>query len=72
MYTQVRKDTARKLFNLGTVIYALPCNMCLGNAWMMPFRMSSEHDEDFDKIVNAIEYYNCNSETGSYLRFYTK
>ena len=41
--------------------------------WGYPPHLNWEPDQDFDKVVNAFEYYNCtNSETGYYAAFYAK
>lgn len=81
-YKRVRKNVARRLFNEGVKIYLLPCKIreefiskstdpfCL-------FVVETSLDEEdetktFDKVVNAFEYYNCNSEAGYYAKYYIK
>lgn len=70
---QVNKTVARKLFDNGTTVYLLASNMRLNNAWTKPHDINkSMYDteyENFDKIVNAFEYYNCCNERGLYSHF---
>lgn len=71
MFERVRKNVARKLFDAGKNVYAMPCRLRVDNAWIPPLMVySGDMDETFDQICNAIEYYNCNAETGRYLHFY--
>lgn len=71
---KIRKTKARKLFNEGQVIYLLPCKMRVDNVWQKPHEVvKSEENNDFDKVVNSFEYYNCQyNETGKYTAFYIK
>ena len=70
---QVNKTLARKLFNKGVTVYILPSNMRLNNTWGKPLDTNQEmYDmtvDNFDKIVNSFEYYNCSNETGLYSHF---
>ena len=70
---QVNKTLARKLFSEGVTVYILPSNMRLNNTWTRPYDINSDmYDmtvDNFDKIVNSFEYYNCNNETGLYTHF---
>lgn len=72
-YERVSKRTARRLFNEGTTVYALPCKvrlidnmwlplMCLGNA--------TNNYGNFDSLSNECTYYNCDSEAGYYLAYF--
>lgn len=82
-YRRVNKAAARKVFKSGKIVFALPVNMRIDNMWMPPFRVyAGEHvqyeidtyglDGTFDRVLNAITYYNCNNETGKYLAYYVK
>ena len=77
---RLTKKQARKLFNEGSPVLIVPCRCS-------PFDFSgrysrysavahklimSEDYQDFDKFVNAFEYYNCNPELGRYAAFYKK
>jgi len=65
---KIDKRQARKFFKQGQEIYMLPSRMNLRSVWYKPYKLMNSID--FDKQVNAYEYYNCNSETGSRAKFY--
>jgi len=80
-YERVSKRTARRLFNGGTTIYALPCKVRLVDSsikykWLPPIFLGCKGflglypNDDFDSVSNECTYYNCNSETGYYLAYY--
>lgn len=80
MYRRITKPTARKLFNMGTSIYMLPCKCRMTEpeskefSWVYPAEInmfdSKEDERLFDAMVNAYMYYNCNSELGYYPHYY--
>lgn len=68
---KITKTTARKLFNEGKTIYLLPCKAVIGSCWIVPTPICKSLDEgDFDKSVNAYEYYTCSNATGKYSHYY--
>lgn len=74
-YTRVRKDVARRLFNEGKTIYLTPSNVAASdsNLWIKPLAIEQGEGKgkgEFDKQVNAFEYYNCNQELGYYTNFW--
>ncbi len=69
-FTRITKHAARKRHNEGLASYMLPCNMNPSNIWMKP--VYTPQGATFAEIVNAFEYYNCNTETGRYAAFYIK
>ena len=83
-YRQITKATARKMFCKGKTIYMypsklLPFNNPWGNAFAVNIDKLEEYERthyepkhNFETLVNACTYYNCNAETGRYLRFYTE
>lgn len=74
-YKRINKAKARKEYNNGNVVFILPCKVRFNNAWIQPRIVSKDFydSEDFDKIVNAYEYYNCQyNETGKYASYYFK
>ena len=72
-FKQISKGTAKKLFKAGKEFYICPCNLVVGGCWHTQLRINpSETDGDFNKLLNAAQYYNCHPETGTYLRFYIK
>lgn len=69
--TKINKAQARKLFNAGRDVVAIPCKMDPCNQfWAMGAVLNQDMGTDFDKACNQLEYYNCSSETGRYLAFY--
>lgn len=68
-YKQVRKDMARKLYAQGKEIAMLQCKANPFSPWNVFVIMRL--GDDFDKISNAYEYYNCNNELGKYTNFFT-
>jgi len=82
-YRQITKATARKMFCDGKTIYMypaklLPFNNPWGNAYDINVKDYVEENDrftpkqNFELIVNACIYYNCNNVTGRYLRFYAE
>lgn len=69
MMTQINKTVARKLYNEGKTFWMTACNM-RPECGILINSAHREYDEDFNKLVNAFVYYNCNNETGRYPRYY--
>ena len=77
---RLTKKQARILFNEGSPVLIVPCKCSpfdfigrlsrYGSVAYKP--IMSEDYSDFDKFVNAFEYYNCNPELGRYAAFYKK
>ena len=69
-YTRVRKDVARRLYGEGKTIYLTPSNVAASdsNLWVKPFH--PDMMKNFDNIIDAFEYYNCNYELGYYTNFW--
>ena len=64
---------ARNLYNKGVTIYLVPSKVHTDfkATWVKPYGISfSYKTEDFDIIVNAFRYYNCNNELGNRVHFY--
>lgn len=79
MYKKVTKPIARKLFNEGVDIYLLPCKVSetslTGKGFIISpciISKSEEGDNQFDRVVNYFEHYNCNNEMGYYAHYYIK
>lgn len=68
MYTRINRRTARKLYDNGMTIYLLPSKAAIGSIWICPLPISGQ--SDFDKKVNAYQYYNCNKEVGKRVHYY--
>jgi len=73
-YTRITQRTAKKLFNNGVIIHLLPCKVGFNSMWVKPcdIKKTADTSETFDKHINAYHYYNCNSELGTYISYYTK
>jgi len=80
-FIRINKKEARRAYKNNLKILTVPHNMQLFNSWYEPFtlyRKNREHfilddigaENDFDNMVNSLEYYNCNNETGNYMAFY--
>lgn len=65
---KIEKRTAKKLFNAGKQIYAIPCRLNTNSLWISPIPL--RNTKDFDKQVDEIAFYNCSYETGRYLHYY--
>lgn len=70
-YTQVQKRTAERLYNEGVDVYIIPCKARAG-VW---YNLASTdllrcQGMPFMQAINHFEYYNCNSEAGTYCHFY--
>ena len=70
---KIRKNTARKLYNMGKSIIILPCKCRPGSMWLHGFEIKKTAPQnDFDRLINEFEYYNCNAETGRYTAYYAE
>ena len=67
---QVSIRKARRVFNGGGMVWAIPCRMRFDNIFQQACPFDKLLDDDFDKAVNTYRYYNCDSERGRYPRFY--
>lgn len=68
----ITKALARKMYNNGEEIMIIP-NRVRPNGILASWTTKPADEEaDFDKLCNAIFYYNCNPETGMKLAFYAK
>ena len=71
-FDRISKTAAKKLYESGAEVYAAPCKMNPESIWFSPFgfQINEENGADFQNVVNAATYYQCNYETGYYLAFY--
>lgn len=67
--TKINKATARKLFNEGKEIWMTACNMRPECGVLLNAPIYTDLT-DFDKAVNAFQYYNCDYERGYRVAFY--
>lgn len=70
---QITKGLARKMYNEGEEIMIIP-NRVRPNGVLATWttKPADDPNADFDKLCNAIFYYNCSPETGMKLAFYAK
>lgn len=70
---KITKALAHKMYDNGEEIMIIPCkvrpNGMLASWTTKPV---DDPDADFDKLCNAIFYYNCSPETGMTLNYYAK
>lgn len=71
--TKISKSYARTLYNAGEPIMIIP-NKMRTDSFMASWQTKPADDPtaDFDKLCNAISYYNCSHETGMGLAYYAK
>lgn len=86
-FTRISKTAARKLYNAGETIRICAVKMSPVNIWgayadATPaaftvvssdgFNTTVARNKDFETVVNAFRFYNCNHETGYYPAFYVR
>ncbi len=70
---KITKGMARKMYNDGKEIMVIPSRVRPNSilaGWVT--KPSDDPTADFDKLCNAIHYYNCSPETGMTLVYYAK
>lgn len=70
---KITKTYARTLYDMGKPVMIIP-NKMRTDSFMACWQIKPFNDPNasFDKLVNAISYYNCSPETGLGLAYYTK
>ena len=69
---QISKPAARKLFNAGIDIYLQTSNFYPFGFWQNLMVAGNGENNTFDYLCNSFRWYNCDSERGRYIHFYTK
>ena len=70
---KITKGMARKLYNDGKEVMIIPNRVRpTGILASWTTKPDDDPDADFDKLCNAIFYYNCSPETGMKLAYYAK
>ena len=70
-YIRTNKATARRIFNSGRDIIAIPCKLNPANQFFaMGAVLNVSSIGDFENACNSLAYYGCSSATGRYLAFY--
>ncbi len=86
-YSRISKAAARKAYDAGKVVRLTACKLSPVNFWGAyadaqkerftevagdGFNTTVARDREFDTVVNAFSYYNCNNECGRYPAYYVQ
>lgn len=86
-YIRISKKEAEKRYNAGEIIRLCACKVSPVNMWSVYFDCQKEEfphigndgfntivprNREFETVVNAFCWYNCNYETGYYPAYYVK
>lgn len=71
-FIRVSKYEAKQRYNAGEAIRICACNMSPVSIWGCYGDCCLEADGEFETVVNAFRYYNCDNETGRYPAYYVK
>jgi hypothetical protein len=73
---QVNVTKAKRLYKEGVTVYLIQSNACTNSPWIKPHELKADVGSgritraiDFDGVVTAYRYYNCNSELGQRVHF---
>lgn len=69
---KITKALARKMYNEGEEVMIIPNKVRPNGILASWTRKPDNEDGDFEKLCNAIFYYNCSPETGMNLAYYAK
>lgn len=69
---KIYKSLARKMWNNGEEIMIIPDRVRPDGMLASWIKKTDDGETDFDKVCNAIHYYNCSPETGMKLVYYAK
>jgi hypothetical protein len=71
IWNRVPKSVAQKAFEKGQSVILCPVEMNPASPWGVSALVDKETAEsDFERVVNAFEYYNCHAESGRYVKFF--
>lgn len=70
---KITRALAKKMYDNGEEVMIIP-NKVRPNGMLASWttKPADDKDADFEKLCNAIFYYNCSPETGMKLAFYAK
>ena len=86
-YKRISKKAAEKLYNAGQIIRICSVKISPVNVWNFfadcqrdslteissdGFNTTLARNKEFETVVNAFTFYNCNNETGRYPAYYVK
>ena len=69
---KITKALARKMYNNGEEIMVIPSRIRPNSILASWIRKPENESGDFEKLCNAVFYYNCSPETGMTLNYYAK
>ena len=69
---KITRTLAKKMYNSGQSVMIVPNRIRPNSVLASWITKPAEEDGDFDKLCNAVFYYNCSPETGMKLAFYAK
>lgn len=69
---KITKALARKIYDEGEEIMIIPNKVRPNGMLASWIRKPDNEDGDFEKLCNAVFYYNCSPETGMTLHYYAK
>ena len=70
---KITKALAKKMYDAGEEIMVIP-NRVRPNSMLASWtsKPADDNNADFEKLCNAVFYYNCSPETGMKLAYYAK
>lgn len=69
---KITRALAKKMYDNGEEIMVIPNRVRPDSILASWTRKPENEDGDFDKLCNAVFYYNCSPETGMKLAYYAK
>ena len=69
---KITKALARKMYNEGHAIMVIPSRVRPNSMLASWISKPDDPDATFEKLCNAVFYYNCSPETGMTLHYYVK
>ena len=69
---KITKALARKMYDNGEEIMIVPNKIRPNSMLASWIRKPEQEDGDFEKLCNAIHYYNCSPKNGTELAYYAE
>ena len=69
---KITKALAKKMYDEGNAIMVIPCKTGPKSPLASWISKPDDPEATFEKLCNAIFYYNCSPETGMTLNYYAK
>lgn len=71
-WNRVTKRAAEKAYNAGKQVWLAPVLANLNSPWWCTVLVDNTDGAGFNRVLNGFEYYNCNTETGTYAKFFVE